>query len=230
VEKRVSQDDNRSMYLSLTEKGRMEFENLNKRSQAGIETMLSPLSPQDRKRMVNAMLTIESLLDPQSVDRTRLPYIIRQPEPGDMGWVVKRHSELYTEEYGWDEKFEGLVAEIVAGFVQNFDARYERCWIAERDGENVGCIFVVKLDDQTAKLRLLLVDPKARGMGLGARLIDECIHFARRSGYKRMVLWTNSILYSALHLYKKAGFQKTGEEPQHSFGQDLVFETWEMDL
>jgi N-acetylglutamate synthase-like GNAT family acetyltransferase len=176
------------------------------------------------------MKTIETLLTGEEKVKTAEPIIIRAPVPGDMGWVVKRHGELYAEEYNWDEKFEGLVAGIVSDFVKNFDPSRERCWIAEQNGENVGCIFLVKLDAETAKLRMLLVDPKTRGMGLGNKLVTECIQQARRFGYKKMVLWTNSILHSAIHLYEKAGFHKVSEEPEHAYGHDLVFENWELDL
>lgn len=230
VDRHVSPRDNRQSILSLTDKGKTAFETLNARSHDGIQELLKPLTDTQQARLVNAMRTVEELLAPPGTGADRSPIIIRPPHSGDMGWVVKRHGELYTQEYGWNEEFEGLVAEIVANFVKNFDEKCERCWIAEQDGENVGCIFLVKLDEETAKLRMLLVDPKARGMGLGGKLVDECIRFARQCGYRRMVLWTNSILYSAIHLYEKAGFHKVNEEPQHSYGKDLVFENWEMDL
>jgi len=230
ITKTSSRDDGRTSILLLTDKGREAYQNLNQRSQTGIETMLAPLSSEEQTRVAASMRTIESLLNGGEQNRPSAPIIIRSPVPGDMGWVVKRHAELYAQEYGWDEKFEGLVAGIVADFVKNFDSSRERCWIAEQDGENVGCIFLVKLDDETAKLRMLLVDPKTRGMGLGGKLVTECVQQARRFGYKRMILWTNSILYSAIHLYEKAGFHKVSEEPQHAYGHDLVFENWEMDL
>lgn len=230
VDRQVSHRDNRQSILSLTENGKAAFATLNERSHVGIQELLKPLSPVEQTRLVKAMQTVETLLSPSNTDSNRAPILIRPPHSGDMGWVVKRHGELYTQEYGWNMEFEGLVAEIVANFVKNFDEKYERCWIAEQDGENVGCIFLVKLDEETAKLRMLLVDPKTRGMGLGGKLVDECIRFARQCGYRKMVLWTNSILYSAIHLYEKAGFHKVNEEPQHSYGKDLVFENWEMDL
>ena len=154
----------------------------------------------------------------------------RPPRPGDLGWVVARHGALYAEEYGWDETFEALVAEIVAGFAQHYHARQERCWIAEKDGENVGCVSLVKKTDAVAKLRLLLVEPKARGLGLGARLVDECIRFARQAGYRQMTLWTNSVLLAARHLYAKAAFKLIDSGPHHSFGHELVEETWVLDL
>ncbi len=230
ITKTASPDDARVSILTLTDEGRQAYEDLNSHSQSGIQSLLEPLSQGDQTRVVTAMRTIESLLNSTNPENPASTLFIRPPVPGDMGWVVKRHAELYAQEYGWDEKFEGLVAGIVSDFVKNFDPARERCWIAEQDGENVGCIFLVKLDSETAKLRMLLVDPKTRGMGLGGKLVDECVQQARRFGYKKMVLWTNSILHSAIHLYVKAGFRKVSEEPQHAYGHDLVFENWEMDL
>jgi GNAT superfamily N-acetyltransferase len=157
-------------------------------------------------------------------------YILRQPKPGDMGMVVHKHGALYDQEYGWDQHFEALVAQIVADFVKNFNPQRERCWIAEMNGEVVGSIFVVDGREEVAKLRLLLVDPKARGLGLGTRLVEECIQFAKNVGYKKMVLWTNSNLLKARHIYQKTGFELVAEEHHHSFGHDLVGETWELRL
>lgn len=153
------------------------------------------------------------------------------PRPGDFGWIVSRHAELYLQEYGWSEPFEGLCAQIVADFVNNFDSKLERCWIAELNGENVGCVMLVK-DDQhgVARLRLLLVDPKARGLGLGARLVDECVRFARNAGYSKITLWTHSILSAARHVYENAGFTLTSSEPRQSWGKDVIAEFWDLDL
>jgi DNA-binding MarR family transcriptional regulator/N-acetylglutamate synthase-like GNAT family acetyltransferase len=230
VNKLVSESDSRQNYLYLTDLGSQAFATLNSRSQSGIEEMLRKISRADQIRLVKAMQSIENILHPDEKAASNIPFILRPPVPGDMGWVVKRHGELYAQEYQWDNQFEALVAEIVAKFIQNFDAKSENCWIAERDGENIGCIFLVKKDAKTAKLRLLLVDPKARGLGLGAKLINECIRFARNSGYKKMTLWTNSNLLAARHLYQKAGFQLLDQDAHHSFGHDLVGETWELQL
>jgi N-acetylglutamate synthase-like GNAT family acetyltransferase len=147
-----------------------------------------------------------------------------------MGWVVHRHGVLYAQEYGWNEEFEGLVASIVGKFIQHYDPKRERCWIAEKDGERVGSVFLVKKTDRVAKLRLLLVEPKARGLGIGTRLVDECLGYARQAGYRKVTLWTNSVLVSARHIYEKAGFHLVDKEPHHSFGHDLVGETWDLTL
>lgn len=226
--KQPSPTDGRQLNLSLSPAGEAAFAILNSRSRQQIESLLAQHTPADQSRLVEAMQTIQSLLG--SPPERRVPYILRPHQPGDMGWVVARHGVLYNREYGWNEEFEGLVAGIVAGFIQNYDSRRECCWIAERDGENVGSVFVVKQSDEVAKLRMLLVEPSARGLGIGVRLVDECLRFARQVGYRRMTLWTNSILTAARNIYIKAGFQLVASEPYHSFGHDLVSETWERDL
>lgn len=228
LEKQINPGDRRQTVLHLTAKGKEAFAMLNARSHTGIETMLNELSGEDQNRMLEAMQTIELLLG--APPEHKVSYILRPHQPGDMGWVVHRHGVLYAQEYGWDETFEGLVAEIVANFIKNYDSRRERCWIAEKDGQNVGSVFLVNKDETTAKLRLMLVEPHARGLGIGSRLTEECIRFARYTGYSKILLWTNSVLLAARHMYAKAGFQLIEEQPHHSFGKDLVGETWELIL
>lgn len=157
-------------------------------------------------------------------------YILRQPQAGDYGRVVQKHGEIYAREYKWDAEFEGLCAGIVADFIKNFDRQKERCWIAEKDGEMVGSVFLVRQSDEVAKLRLLLVDPKARGLGIGKRLVDECTRFAKQAGYKKITLWTNSVLIAARNIYQQAGYKLIKEESHHSFGHDLISQTWELDI
>jgi DNA-binding MarR family transcriptional regulator/N-acetylglutamate synthase-like GNAT family acetyltransferase len=228
IDRQPSETDGRQTVLQLTKKGQAAFATLNGRSHSEIEAMLNRLSLENQTRLVEAMRTIEGLLGAQP--ERKVPYILRFHQPGDMGWVVHRHGVLYAEEYSWDEQFEALVAEIVAKFIKHYDPKRERCWIAEKEGENVGSVFLVKKSETVAKLRLLLVEPKARGLGIGARLVDECVRFARQSGYRKIVLWTNSVLVAARHIYEKAGFRLVEEERHHSFGHDLIGETWELDL
>jgi GNAT superfamily N-acetyltransferase len=174
------------------------------------------------------MATIEGFLGAQPAQGPA--YLLRPHQPGDMGWVVHRHGVLYSQEYGWDEDFEALVASIVARFIQDYDPKRERCWLAERGGEIVGSAFLVKKTRAAARLRLLLVEPKARGLGIGRRLVDECVTFARRTGYRKILLWTNDVLHAARHIYEGSGFELVREEEHHSFGHDLVGETWELKL
>lgn len=228
IDKQASQVDGRQSLIHLTEAGREAFAVLNARSHNEIEAMLVPLSSEDRDRLIDAMHLIEKLLDEPA--QQGVPYILRPHQPGDMGWVVHRHGVLYAQEYGWDERFEALVAEIVAGFIRNFDPRRERCWIAEMEGEIVGSVFLVKYTDTVAKLRLLLVEPKARGLGIGARLVDECIRFARQAGYEKMTLWTNNVLLAARKIYAKKGFCLVSEQPHNDFGSGLIGEEWELVL
>jgi len=228
VERTPSKTDRRQSTLSLTARGREAFALLDQRSHDDIAALLSRLSPAKQERVVEAMQTIKTLLGGQP--KSGVPYLLRPPRPGDMGWVVQRHGAVYAQEYGWDETFEALVAEIVAAFVRNFDPKRERCWIAEMDGKNVGCVFCVKQSELVGQLRLLLVEPEARGMGIGRRLVDECVRFARSVGYRKMVLWTNDVLVSARRIYEAVGFRLVEESPHHSFGRDLVGQTWEMEL
>jgi len=228
VHRQPSEADGRQNVIRLTEQGQDAFSMLDARSRNQIEAMLGRLSTPEQNRLVGATRTIEELLGARPAQK--VPYLLRPHQPGDMGWVVCRHGVLYAEEYGWDEQFEALVAGIVAEFIQHFVPKRERCWIAERDGENVGSVFLVKKSDTEAKLRLLLVEPKARGLGIGARLVYECVRFARQAGYGKITLWTNSVLLAARSIYAQVGFRLVFEEPHHSFGHDLIGETWELDL
>jgi DNA-binding MarR family transcriptional regulator/N-acetylglutamate synthase-like GNAT family acetyltransferase len=228
IDKVRSEIDGRRRLLSLTPDGEDAFSLLDGRSREEVAEMLGGLSEGDQRRLLEAMRTIEGILEKGF--KYSEPFFLRLHEPGDMGWVVHRHGVLYAQEYGWDERFEALVAQIVADFVNNYDPTKERCWIAEMNGERVGCVFLVKASDTVAKLRLLLVEPKARGLGLGSRLVEECIRFARSRGYRTLTLWTNSVLDAARQIYEKQGFKLVEEEEHHSFGQDLIGQTWELAL
>lgn len=220
-------EDRRQYRLALTAKGRLTFGHLNLTSQTDVADMLKALPAGGGERLVEAMTTIERLLDDEP---SRPEAILRPHRPGDMGWVVQAHGRLYAEEFGWDISFEGMVAEIAAQFLKEFDPAYERCWIAEIDGRQVGSVFLVRKSDEVAKLRMLIIDPAGRGTGLGKRLVDECITFARACGYRKITLWTQSMLLAARAIYQKAGFVHVASEPHRSFGQDLVGETWELTL
>ena len=226
-----SMADGRQSHLRLTSKGRKVFDPLEQRSNQQVAAMLDKVSPAHQKKLVDAMHTIETAIDPAQSRNSQPAYILRPHQPGDMGWVVHRHGALYWKEYGYDERFEALVAQIVAEFIQHFDRRRERCWIAEKDGEVVGSIFVVAKSKTVAKLRLLLVEPSTRGLGIGRRLVEECVRFARQAGYKKMMLWTQSELGAARHLYQQAGFHLVAKQRHKSWGrEDMVAETWEMKL
>ena len=228
IVRRPSETDGRQSLLALTEAGRAAFAPLNAAARDEIGALLRTLPEAGQARLITAMHRIEELLG--AAPALAAPYLLRPHQSGDMGWVIQRHGLLYWQEYRFDLRFEALVAKIAGEFIENFDPTRERCWIAERDGENVGSVFVVKQSDSVAKLRLLLVEPEARGLGIGARLVAECIRFAREAGYGKLSLWTNSILLAARHLYVQAGFQLVDAAPHHSFGQDLVGETWELKL
>jgi len=228
ISKAASPTDRRQSLISLTVKGRMAFAPLDQRSQDDIAAMIGKLSAADQERMVAAMATIGGLLwDEAAPD---VPYILRQPRSGDMGWIASRHGVLYGKEYGWDERLEALCAEIVATFVRNFDPKRERCWIAERKSENVGSVMLVKDSDEIARLRLLLVEPQARGLGIGARLVEECVRFARETGYRKITLWTHSVLTAARHIYQQAGFVLVDSWTHDDFGKTLVGENWDLEL
>ena len=223
-----SKADGRQSHLFLTARGQAAFAPLNTRSREEIGSMLRALRARDQIRLVDSMHAIEGVLGAQP--EKKVPYLLRPHRPGDMGWVVSRHGALYAQEYGWDETFEALVAGIVKKFIEHYDPRKERCWIAEKDGEPVGSVFVVKQSATVAKLRLMLVEPKARGLGIGARLVDECVRFAGQTGYGKITLWTNSVLRAARRIYKEAGFRLVRQERHRSFGHDLVGETWDLKL
>jgi DNA-binding MarR family transcriptional regulator/GNAT superfamily N-acetyltransferase len=220
--------DRRQYRLALTAKGRQAFAKLERSSQDDVAAMLAALSGGASHKLIGAMAEIERLLADAGV-RSK-PAILRSHRPGDMGWVVQSHGAFYASQYGFDSSFEALVAEIAAKFLTSFDASRERCWIADIDGAPVGSVFLVRHTDEVAKLRLLLVDPAGRGQGLGKRLVAECIAFARQCGYRRITLWTQSILVAARRIYQDAGFELVATEPHRGFGQRLIGETWEMKL
>ncbi len=223
--------DRRANHLGLTPKGRRVFAKLDGRSNAEASALLAPLAPTDADNVLAAMRQIEALL---SAKASAVPepqgFHLRPHRPGDIGWVIQRHGALYAQEYGWDLRFEAMVAGIAARFVERFDPDRENCWIAEDQAGPAGCVFVLKKSPRVAQLRMLLVEPRARGQHLGARLVDECIAFARAKGYRKMMLWTNDILHAARHIYQSRGFRLIGEEKHTSFGKDLVGQTWELDL
>lgn len=219
--------DRRQFRLALTSKGRLAYGRLNRSSHDEIGEMLEKLPGGGKQRLVAAMTTIERLLDDTAAPAE---VTLRTHRPGDMGWIVQQHGALYAREFGWDISFEGLCAEIVAQFLKDFDPARERCCIAEIDGQPVGSVFLVKHSDDVAKIRLLLIDPAGRGLGIGKRLVDECIAFARACGYRKITLWTQSMLLAARGIYQNAGFVHTATEPHRSFGHDLIGETWELVL
>jgi len=230
-------DDARHQHLSLTATGKRAFAPINTRSQTDVSALLATLSEAQQQQLLAAMTGIEQLLGDPAAARAR-PLLLRGHRPGDMGWVISRHGAVYAEEYGWSAEFEALVARIAADFIDRFDPAREACWIAERDGANAGSVFLVQARDETtqavidgvAQLRMLLVEPSARGLGLGARLVDECHRFARRAGYRKIMLWTNACLLAARGIYRQQGYVLVKSEAHHSFGHDLVGEIWELTL
>jgi DNA-binding MarR family transcriptional regulator/GNAT superfamily N-acetyltransferase len=228
VTRKPSKADGRVYELSLTAKGRSASAELERRSREEVARMLTGLDAAQRAAVVQAMLTIEQTLEPPP--QKPPGFLLRSHRPGDIGWVISRHGAIYTQEFGWDISFEAMVAEIAGKFLTSFDPAREHCWIAEVAGEPVGSVFLVKASDEVAKLRLLIVEKKARGLGVGRALTEQCIRFARESGYREITLWTQSMLLAARGIYQAAGFRLTREEPHHSFGVDLVGETWEMKL
>jgi DNA-binding MarR family transcriptional regulator/GNAT superfamily N-acetyltransferase len=230
VKRRRSRIDARENRLQLTDKGRAAFDPLDRAARQQIAAMIGPMTPERREQLLAAMLNVRRLLQPPPAPPPREPYVIRPLGIGDIGWIIHRQGVLYSREYGWDETYEALVAEILARFVQNFDPNSEYGWVAQRDDAIVGSVFLVRTSDTVAKLRLLYVEPAARGLGLGTRLVQECMDFARAKGYERLTLWTNDVLESARRIYEAAGFQLTKQEAHHSFGKDLVGQTWELAL
>lgn len=238
IRRQPSKSDRRQNLLALTKAGRSFSGTLNHRSSEQVRQMLSPLSSVQRERLVDSMAAIESLLTPNQtaaeIPTAASPIVLRSHRPGDIGWVVERHGQLYSQEYGWDERFEALVARIAADFIDQFEPERERCWIAERNGQRLGSVFLVRDTESdpatTARLRLLIVDPAARGLGLGRTLVQQCTAFARSAGYKRIVLWTNSILDSARHIYQQEGYVLLSEKPYTAFGKEHVTQDWQLDL
>jgi DNA-binding MarR family transcriptional regulator/GNAT superfamily N-acetyltransferase len=228
ITRKLLPSDRRQYRLSLTAKGRQAFARLERSSQDDVGAMLAALPASGSQKLIDAMAVIERLLG--APDTPPPAAILRGPRPGDMGWVVQSHGALYASEYGFDSSFEGLVAEITAKFLASFDASRERCWIADIDGAQVGSIFLVRHTDDVAKIRLLLVDPAGRGQRLGQRLVAECIAFAKACGYRKITLWTQSILLAARKIYQDAGFVLVASEANRSFGQSLISETWELEL
>jgi len=228
ISRSVSPADRRQQFIKLTSEGEKEFKILDRSSARMFGEMLQNLDDENQCQLLESMSRIRRLLDERNA--VPVPYLVRPHRPGDMGWIVQMHGRIYTEEYDWDERFEGWVAEIVASFLKNYDAKSDCCWIAEMDGRNVGSAMVVRTDETTAKLRVVIVDPAARGLGIGERLVGECMRFARRARYRRMTLLTDGSLNNALRLYKKLGFELVHEAPSQDFGKDRVYQTWEMDL
>jgi len=227
VSRERSGSDARRQVIRLTPAGRAAYAVLDQRSSAEITALLDQLAADQRQRLAGAMTTIREVLGGRARPRA---YQLRPPRPGDLGWMIARNAAIYADEYGWDDNYEALVARIVADYIAGRDPRREAAWIAELDGAPVGCVFCVRRDDETAQLRLLLVEPAARGLGIGGRLVDECLAFAKQAGYRRIMLWTNDVLADARRIYERAGFVLRDEEPHHSFGHDLVGQTWWRDL
>jgi DNA-binding MarR family transcriptional regulator/GNAT superfamily N-acetyltransferase len=222
-----SEADARRVVVRLTKLGRGTFATLNRRANRDVSRLIAPLTLGERGQLRDSLATVRTLLDPNGRARD---VVLRAPEPGDLGWIVARNAELYAAEYGWDASYEALVAHIVADFAASQDPGYERAWIADVAGLRAGCVMCVRADEDTAKLRLLLVEPAFRGLGVGRRLVDACVAFARDAGYRRMTLWTQSTLTAARHIYGKVGFELVESAPHRSFGADLVEETWKLDL
>jgi DNA-binding MarR family transcriptional regulator/N-acetylglutamate synthase-like GNAT family acetyltransferase len=228
VTTQASEIDGRVKHLKLTRKGSQWMAVLERKARDEVRAIVGKLPGGHQDRLVAAMGTIESLLEPQAAEHWPYPYLLRDPKPGDFGWVIHRHGALYAQEYRWDATFEALVAEIVAKYIRDYQPDREHCWIAEHEGEIAGCVFLVERSAHVAQLRLLLVEPSKRGMGIGAALVKECTRFARGAGYRKIMLWTNDVLHAARHVYERAGFKLVKSEKHRSFGHDLVGQTWEL--
>lgn len=231
VSRKRANTDRRQVVLTLTARGRRAFVDLDSKSNERAREVLDTLGPTGRRRLLTAITGVERLLSKRT-ETTPRAVLVREPVPGDIGWAIAAHGELYASQFGWNSEFEALVARLFADFATSHDKSFERMWIAELDGERVGCVFVVRNaeDPTVAQLRCLLVDPKGRGLGIGTRLVDECVSFARSVGYRAMMLWTNDVLASARRIYEGAGFTLDHEYPHHSFGHDLVAQVWRRDL
>ncbi|MER9235067.1 helix-turn-helix domain-containing GNAT family N-acetyltransferase [Mesorhizobium sp. M0622] len=228
VERATIEADARRSSIALTQAGQQAFAPLNQGSHDQVTALLDRLSVPEQDRLVKAMQTVQRLLGGSA--EPKIPYMLRPLQVGDIGWIIHRQGLLYAQEYGWDESYEALVAEILGAFVKSFDPKWERSWIVEREGEVVGSVFVVHQSDEVAKLRLLYVEPSARGLGIGKRLVEECVGFCRAKGYRTLTLWTNDVLTSARRIYEAAGFKLADEERHHSFGKDLVGQNWNLEL
>ncbi len=228
VTRKPSKQDGRQAVLALSGEGRIAFDRLDQATHDEVNIVLDQLTDTQQIQLTKAMSTIQRLLG--DLPENKVPYILRPTQSGDYGWIIHRQAVLYQNEYRFDETYEALIADILSAFIRNFDPQYERGWVAERDTEVVGSVFVVRESDSVARLRLLYVDPVARGLGIGTRLVEECIRFARAKGYKTLTLWTSDVLHSAQRIYKAAGFELTAEEQHHSFGQDLIGQHWNLKL
>jgi DNA-binding MarR family transcriptional regulator/N-acetylglutamate synthase-like GNAT family acetyltransferase len=230
VRRSTAEHDGRQSFIQLTAAGRKTFTPLENASSADVQRLLERLPDANQERLVGAMRSIEGLINGASDATSEAPVELHAHRPGDLGWVIQRHGEIYAQEYGWNAEFEALIANLCANFIKKLKPARERCWIAERGGERLGCVFLVEESKTVGRLRMLLVDPAARGLGLGSRLVDECLAFARSAGYRKVVLWTNDVLVSARHIYERAGFRLLKEEKHTSFGKDLVSQDWELPL
>lgn len=228
ITKKPAPEDARQSLLALTAAGRKTFAPLEKASQHVLAPLLQRLGAPERAELIGAMAKIERLLGGGSDERPEIR--LREHRPGDIGWMIEAHGRIYAQEYGWDSSFEALAAEVGTEFLRKFDPKWERAWIAEVDGERMGCVFLIRKSAKVAKIRVLIVDPRARGLGLGRMLVEECIRFARQKGYAKITLWTNSVLSAARAIYEKTGFKLVASEKHKSFGKQLIGETWELAL